>query len=473
MDVSNRLALPYLAAAQSQKHVTHNEALRMLDALVQIGVLDAGVNAPPATPAEGARYLVGDAPTGDFSGHAGHVAAYDDAAWRFYAPRAGWICRVSSNNVLLVHDGTAWKDIATFVRSLAGLQSLSIGTGVDAGNPFSAKLNDALFAARGSGEGGNGSLRLKLNKENAAATASFLFQSGWSGRAEAGLVGDENFRIKVSANGTSWRDSLVVDRSSGAVSFPSGVVDLGGAGLSALRNHVVNGDFQLAQRGTGPFAWATAATYGFDRWLTLATGGTPAGLVSRTNFPPGQTDCPGASFYLTLAVTAATTAAPEFQTRLEDVGRLAGRTVTLSFRYRTTSAAFFSDFSQGFGTGGSAAVAGLGSAVLPASPTWAKRSVSLALPSIAAKTVGSGSYTMLRFGLPAGQVGSLDLADVQVEEGPVATAFARRPIPIELLFARRFFRRYAVAQNVTDLAAEMRTTPVQSGAGPFDYVAEL
>ena len=34
------LGLPYLAAAQAQKHVTHNEALRLLDNVIQLSVLD-------------------------------------------------------------------------------------------------------------------------------------------------------------------------------------------------------------------------------------------------------------------------------------------------------------------------------------------------------------------------------------------------------------------------------------------------
>ena len=36
MDFTPNLLLPYLAAAQAQKHVTLNEALRLLDALVQL-----------------------------------------------------------------------------------------------------------------------------------------------------------------------------------------------------------------------------------------------------------------------------------------------------------------------------------------------------------------------------------------------------------------------------------------------------
>ena len=44
------LGMPFIEGSQAQKHVTHNEALRILDAVVQIGVLDRDRAAPPLTP---------------------------------------------------------------------------------------------------------------------------------------------------------------------------------------------------------------------------------------------------------------------------------------------------------------------------------------------------------------------------------------------------------------------------------------
>jgi hypothetical protein len=78
VDDTPNLGLPYIMAAQSQKHVTHNEAIRAIDAIVQLSVLDRNLNAPPDSPAEGARYIVGSSPTGAWSGHARAVAAYQD-----------------------------------------------------------------------------------------------------------------------------------------------------------------------------------------------------------------------------------------------------------------------------------------------------------------------------------------------------------------------------------------------------------
>ena len=67
-DATTLLLLPYILAAQSQKHVTHNDALRILDGLVQLSVLDRDLTAPPGSPADGDRFLVASGATGDWAG---------------------------------------------------------------------------------------------------------------------------------------------------------------------------------------------------------------------------------------------------------------------------------------------------------------------------------------------------------------------------------------------------------------------
>jgi len=108
MDTSPNLQLAYLMAAQSQKHVTYNEAMRALDALVQQMVLDQDLADPPASPADGDRYIVAASPTGAWVGQTGRIAAYQDGAWQFYTPREGWLAWVADEDLLYVHDGTDW-----------------------------------------------------------------------------------------------------------------------------------------------------------------------------------------------------------------------------------------------------------------------------------------------------------------------------------------------------------------------------
>ena len=64
MDTTENLNLPYILPAQAQKHVTHNEAIRALDALLHLAVLSRSATAPPASPVAGVRYIVPSGATG-------------------------------------------------------------------------------------------------------------------------------------------------------------------------------------------------------------------------------------------------------------------------------------------------------------------------------------------------------------------------------------------------------------------------
>src|SRR5690606_1578667 len=99
-----------------------------------------------------------------------------------------------------------------------------LNTGADEANPFAARLNKALWTALPAGAGGDGDLRFTFNKEGPADVLSLLFQSGWGGRAELGLIGSDDFSLKVSADGGDWREVKSVDRSTGAAAFARGVV---------------------------------------------------------------------------------------------------------------------------------------------------------------------------------------------------------------------------------------------------------
>lgn len=108
MDQTPNLQLSYILPAQAQKHVTHNEAIRALDALVQLSALDRDLATPPASPADGARYIVAASPTGAWAGHSSHVAAFQDGAWAFMTPRTGWLAWVADESALVVFSGASW-----------------------------------------------------------------------------------------------------------------------------------------------------------------------------------------------------------------------------------------------------------------------------------------------------------------------------------------------------------------------------
>ena len=109
MATSDNLAVTFLEAGQAQKHVTVNEGLRALDAIVQLSVVDKDLTAPPgSTPAAGARYIVAATATGAWAGEETKIAAYQDSAWAFYAPQAGWQAFVEDEGRLYIFDGTSW-----------------------------------------------------------------------------------------------------------------------------------------------------------------------------------------------------------------------------------------------------------------------------------------------------------------------------------------------------------------------------
>lgn len=107
-DQSANLALPYVAAAQAQKHVTHNEAIRRLDAFVQLVLESATAAAPPSGPAEGARWFVPAGATGAFAGRDGSLAAFEAGAFDFLPVAAGFLAFIRDEGRLALYDGGAW-----------------------------------------------------------------------------------------------------------------------------------------------------------------------------------------------------------------------------------------------------------------------------------------------------------------------------------------------------------------------------
>ena len=227
MDVTPNLNLPYILASQAQKHVSHNEAIRALDALVQLGVSDRDLNAPPLTPAEGERFIVGPAASGAWSGQEGRIAAWQDGAWAFLSPRDGWLVWVTDEALLLAFDGGQWR-LAGFDPAMINPTALlGVNAIADATNKLTVK-SDAVLHSHDDVTPGSGNARHILNKQGPTETASFLFQTGFSGRAEFGLAGDDDWRVKVSADGNLWHDVLVADRASGDVALAGNLTVSGG-----------------------------------------------------------------------------------------------------------------------------------------------------------------------------------------------------------------------------------------------------
>lgn len=382
VDLSPNLSLPYIADAQAQKHVTHNEAIRTLDALVQLAVLDRDLAAPPASPANGDRYIVGPSPSGAWTSQADRVAAYQDGAWTFLAPREGFTAWIADEDIAAVWTGSAW--VAAAGASVNPTPLVGVNATADTTNRLSVASPGTLFNHAGTDH------RLVVNKATPAATGSVLFQTGFSGRAEFGLAGDDHWRVKVSPNGTSWRDALVVDSATGAVAFPFG----GGVGANLL----INGDFAINQRG---FAGGTlaAGAFGHDRWKAA----------------PG-----GASY--TLAAGVVTLASGAIEQTIEPL-LIAGATSLAATRLTVSVESPTADLTVTVGSATGTITAGAG-----------RRAVTL--------TTAAGDTGNLTVRLARATAGSVLFALVKVEGGGTATTWTPRPAPQEVRLCQRYYTRF-------------------------------
>lgn len=208
------LSLPYIAAAQAQKHVTHNEALADLDVLVQLAAIEFDATNPPASPAEGDVYVLGAGAVAAWAGNAeGTIAAFQEGAWVFVTPKSGWIAGDGTGAAVRVWDGSVWQPVSGSAPS--SVPTLGVNATADTTNRLSVNAEATLLNNDGAGH------QLKLNKSTATDTASLLFQTAFSGRAEMGTAGSDDFFVKVSADGGTWYNAITVDAASGDVTVPN------------------------------------------------------------------------------------------------------------------------------------------------------------------------------------------------------------------------------------------------------------
>ena len=279
MDETPNLDLPYIMAAQAQKHVTHNESIKALDAIIQLAVLDRDLTSPPASPSDGDRYIVAAGATGEWLSNDDQIAAWQDGAWAFYIPNEGWLVWIADEDVLLAHDGTSWSAVSS---SGGGPTNLNPATGslvgvnatADTTNRFAVASAASLFNHDGNNH------QQKINKATESDTASQLYQTAFSGRAEIGLTGDDNFHFKVSPDGTTFHEGIVIDKNTGMTSFPN-------TSLGRAVNLLINGDMYINQRLFGGGALAAGA-YGYDRWKAGVGGANlseSGGIISHNSGP--------------------------------------------------------------------------------------------------------------------------------------------------------------------------------------------
>lgn len=122
MSNTNQLGLPLLQPAQSQKHVTVNEAMARLDGLAMLTLASRSMTLPPAAVVDGTCYGVPAGAVNEWSGYDGQVAISTNGGWDFAEPRRGWRAMILDEGVQALHDGSDWRaGMATLSPKNAGL----------------------------------------------------------------------------------------------------------------------------------------------------------------------------------------------------------------------------------------------------------------------------------------------------------------------------------------------------------------
>jgi hypothetical protein len=231
------------------------------------------------------------------------------------------------------------------------------------------------------------------------------------------------------------------------------------------RNYVHNPLFNIAQRGVGPF---TAIGYALDRmWIQYDLGSLSVSQITLTDADRAAIGDESAE-HAFQAVVVGNAGAASFQTMqhpIEDVRRLSGKTVTLSFWAKAASGTpkLGLGLVQYFGGAGSpsAPVYVPGQAVT-LSTTWARYSITAALPSVAGKVMGTdGTHqTDAQFWFSAGsswnadsgsvgvQSGTFTLWGVQLEIGSVATPLEKPDPQQDLANCQRFYQDSSSTSSV-------------------------
>jgi hypothetical protein len=289
----------------------------------------------------------------------------------------------------------------------------------------------------------------------------------------AGTAADTVNRLAVGNNG----ETLVADSStSTGLRYQ--------ADFAAGKNKILNGDFGIWQRSTSVTINADAAYFAPDRYLSYYNSGGATATWSRQTFTPGTAPVAGyeGTFFNRISATSggASTELGCGQ-RIEDVRTFAGQTATFSFWAKADSARTANILAlQSFGSGGSSNVT-INNSTFSVTTSWTRFTVTISVPSISGKTIGTGSFLAFYVAFVTGNAtGSpqLDTWGWQLEAGSVATAFqtSTGTIQGELAACQRYYYRAngsgsaapwttayyygsTSAAGVFTLPVTMRTTP--------------
>jgi len=353
----------------------------------------------------------------------------------------------SNPNVVLYADGGVLLSGATQIAGVSGSLSVPVGASGTPSIIFTGDTNTGIYSPAadtlGFVEGGNEVARINNSGILLVNTTTAV------GNARVQVFGDASFVGDCQLN------------------------SINGGPLAGFRNAIINGNFDFWQRGTS----FSGQEYGADRWYNNRNGSSST--MSRQAFTVGQTDVPGEPIYFCRQVVTSVAGAANYVQLfqlIEDVRTFAGQQLTLSFWAKAdASKSIAIELVQKFGTGGSpSGDVGFGITKTTIGTSWQKVTVTATAPSISGKTLGSNGDTSLgvNIWLDAGsdyngrtnslgqQSGTFDIAQVQIERGPVATPFERRPIGTELSLCQRYYQTNFSSQGAMNELNNAFVAPV-------------
>lgn len=102
------LAIPVMTSAQSQKHVTFNEAMVRMELTNQVSVINLTTTAPPGAPTAGDAYIIAATATGEWAGRENQIAMWLNSQWNYATPKAGWLVYDQNTTNHQKFNGSAW-----------------------------------------------------------------------------------------------------------------------------------------------------------------------------------------------------------------------------------------------------------------------------------------------------------------------------------------------------------------------------
>jgi hypothetical protein len=232
----------------------------------------------------------------------------------------------------------------------------------------------------------------------------------------------------------------------------------------AGKNAIINGALDIWQRGTS----FTPVNNGFmaDRWKAFFDGTGATRTYSQQTFTFGSAPVAGyeSTYFLRInqSVAGSSGTYNQITQPIENVRTFAGQTVTMSFwaKAASTTVMPYLILSQNFGVSGSADVDTIAATNVSIGTSWTRYSYTVALPSIAGKTIGANNYLHYKFYLPLNATFTFDLWGMQLEAGSVATPFttATGTLQGELAACQRYYYRNTSTGGYARLGTGQVTT---------------